>query len=203
MEALKSLVITLTTVLIFISAVELIAPKNKIKKYVSFVLGLILISVILNPIVKFISNGQRSIQAGIENYTAVFSKSENRINSESDYNSSFEGNGDNSDSRKAAFIKNFNKNCDSMLKNKFPELTFKSSVDCEVDFVNININIIKLRIGIKDKSIKKIEPIKINDNNQQEHKNLNNEYGDIITYVSSELKIPKEKIEVYKLDEIV
>ncbi|NME83491.1 stage III sporulation protein AF [Clostridium sp. SM-530-WT-3G] len=201
MEALKSLVATLTTVLIFISAVELIAPKNKIKKYISFVLGLILISVILNPIIKFISNGERSIQAGIENYTSVFSKNENRINSEGDIDSSFENNSTNNNSRKSAFIKNFNKNCDSMLKNKFPNLTFKSNVDCDVDFVNININIKKLRIGIKDKSIKKIEPIMINDDKQEKNENLNNEYGDIITYVSSELKIPKEKIEVYRLDE--
>ncbi|HCW52946.1 MAG TPA: stage III sporulation protein AF [Clostridium sp.] len=201
METLKSLVATLTTVLIFISAVELIAPKNKIKKYVSFVLGLILISVILNPIIKFISNGERSIQAGIESYTSVFSKNENRINSESDSDSSFESSGDNNNSRKSAFIKNFNKNCDSMLKNKFPNLTFKSNVDCDVDFVNINININKLRIGIKDKSIKKIETIKINDDKQEKNENLNNDYGDIITYVSSELKIPKEKIEVYRLDE--
>ena len=201
MEALKSLVATLTTVLIFISAVELIAPKNKIKKYISFVLGLIIISVILNPIIKFISNGERSIQAGIENYTSVFSKNENRINSEGDIDSSFENNSTNNNSRKSAFIKNFNKNCDSMLKNKFPNLTFKSNVDCDVDFVNININIKKLRIGIKDKSIKKIEPIMINDDKQEKNENLNNEYGDIITYVSSELKIPKEKIEVYRLDE--
>lgn len=201
METLKGLVTTLTTVLIFISAVELIAPKNKIKKYVSFVLGLILISVVLNPIIKFISNGERSIQAGIENYTSVFSKNENKINSDSGYNTSFEGNNDNNDSRKKAFVKNFNKNCDAMLKGKFPDKTFKSNVDCDVDFNNINIDIKKLTIGIKDKSIKKIKPVKITDDKKEERKILNSDYGDIIEYISSELKIPNEKIEVYELDE--
>ena len=34
----------------------------------------------------------------------------------------------------------------------------------------------------------------INDDKQEKNENLNNEYGDIITYVSSELKIPKEKM---------
>lgn len=43
MEALKKFVITLVTVLIFMSAVEMIAP-SKMKKYIKFVLGLILIN---------------------------------------------------------------------------------------------------------------------------------------------------------------
>ena len=106
METLKGIVTTLTTVLIFISAVELIAPKNKTKKYVSFVLGLILISVILNPIIKFISNGEKSLEAGIEDYISVLSKDESRIKSENDPNTSFESNNDNNNSRKSAFIKN-------------------------------------------------------------------------------------------------
>ena len=199
METLKELVTTLTTVFIFISAVELIAPKIKTKKYVSFVLGLILISVILNPIVKFISSGERSIETGIENYTAVFSKNQSKINSENNSDVSFEKNRDTNDSRKSAFIRNFDKNCDSMLKEKFPNLTFKSQVDCDVDFTDIKIDIKKLSIGIKDESIKKIEPIKIGDDEKENDKNINDEYGDIITYVSSELKIPKEKIEVYRL----
>ncbi|MFQ9617688.1 MAG: stage III sporulation protein AF, partial [Clostridium butyricum] len=55
LEKLKALVATLTTVLIFISAVEILAPDKKMKKYISFVLGLILISTILNPIVEFIT----------------------------------------------------------------------------------------------------------------------------------------------------
>lgn len=58
-ETLKGLVTTLVTILIFISAVELIAPNNKMKKYIKFVLGLILTSVILNPILQFVSNGEK------------------------------------------------------------------------------------------------------------------------------------------------
>lgn len=201
METLKGIVTTLTTVLIFISAVELIAPKNKTKKYVSFVLGLILISVILNPIVKLISNGENSIESGIESYTSVFSNDENKIKSESDPNTSFESNNDNEDTRKAAFIKNFNKNCESMLKNKYPDMTFKSYVDCDVDFNNIKINIKKLRIGIKDKKIKKIQTIKIGKDEQNDAEDCSAEYGEIITYAAEQLNVPKEKIEVYRLDE--
>ena len=65
-ETLKNIVITLVTVLIFISAVELISPNNKMKKYIKFILGLILISVILNPILQFVSNGEKSVVDGLK-----------------------------------------------------------------------------------------------------------------------------------------
>ena len=40
METLKNIVKTLVTMLIFISEVELIAPDNKMKKYIKLILGL-------------------------------------------------------------------------------------------------------------------------------------------------------------------
>lgn len=79
-DTLKNIVITLVTILIFISAVELISPNNKMKKYIQFILGLILITVILNPILQFISNGDKSVLDGIQTYEAVFSQNENKVN---------------------------------------------------------------------------------------------------------------------------
>ena len=195
MEKLKGLVATLTAVLIFISAVEILAPDKKMKKYISFVLGLILISTILNPIVEFITNGEKSVLQGIENYETVFSMNQNKVNT--DGSTSYEGNRDNEDARKKAFVSNFNKNCDSMLKNKFDNMTFKSDVDCDVDFNNVNINIKKLKIGIKNKNIQKIEKVEIG---SEKSDILREEYKDVISYVSSEFDVPQEKIEIYILD---
>lgn len=197
MEKLKALVTTLTTVLIFISAIEILAPDKKMKKYISFVLGLILISTILNPIVEFITNGENSIIQGIENYETVFSKNENKINA--DGVTSFESKRDNEDARKKAFINNFNKNCDSMLKNKFDNINFKSEVECSVDFNNVNIDIKKLKIGIKDKSVRRIEKVDIG--NKKNKDTLRDEYKNIIDYVSSEFDISEDKIEVYLLED--
>lgn len=197
MEKLKALVTTLTTVLIFISAIEILAPDKKMKKYISFVLGLILISTILNPIVEFITNGQNSIIQGIENYETVFSKNENKINT--DGVTSFESKRDNEYARKKAFINNFNKNCDSMLKNKFDNINFKSEVECSVDFNNVNIDIKKLKIGIKDKNVRRIEKVDIG--NKKNKDTLRDEYKNIIDYVSSEFDISEDKIEVYLLED--
>lgn len=199
MEKLKALVTTLTTILIFISAVEILAPDKKMKKYISFVLGLILISTILNPVVEFITNGENSIVQGIENYETVFSKNDKKINTDGVV--SFESKRDNEDARKKAFINNFNKNCDSMLKNKFDNINFKSEVECNVDFNNVNIDIKKLKIGIKDKNIRRIEKVDIGNKENKNKDTLRDEYKNVIDYVSSELDISEDKIEVYLLEE--
>lgn len=198
-EILKNIVITLVTVLIFISAVELISPNNKMKKYIKFILGLILISVILNPILQFISNGEKSVVDGIESYEQVFSQSKDKV--DLDNINTLKENQDKGESRKNAFVSNFNKNCDNVLKNQFKNMRFKSEIDCDVNFTDITLNVKKLKIGVGENKINKIKKIVINDETQSSTKEENKEYTEIIDFVSSELNIPKEKIEVYKLDE--
>ena len=196
MEKLKVFVAPLTTVLIFISAVEILVPDKRMKKYISFVLGLILISTILNPIVEFITNGEKSVLQGIGDYESVCSMEQQKVNT--DGIDSYESNRDNEDARKKAFISNFNKNCDSILKKKFDNMNFKSEVDCNVDFNNVKIDIKKLKIGIKDKNIRKVQKVEIGN---EERDTLREEYKDVISYAGSEFDIPKEKIEIYILDE--
>ena len=196
MENLKSFVSTLTAVLIFMSAVEILSPDKKMKKYISFVLGLILISTLLNPIIEFITNGEKSVLQGIERYESVFSMEQRKVNTDGVTN--YESNMDNQDVRKKVFVNNFDKNCDSMLKNKFDNMKFKSEVDCDVDFNNVKINIKKLKIGIKDKNVRKVRKVEIGTEPKDE---LREEYNEVISYVSSEFDIPEEKIEIYILDE--
>ena len=250
-ETLKNIVITLVTVLIFISAVELISPNNKMQKYIKFILGLILISTILNPILQFISNGEKSVADGIEGYEQVFSKSKDKIDLDninsskeieskgdnrkkafvSNFNKNcdkllvnqfktkkfksdvdcdinftnitltvnkLKENEDNGQNRKKAFVSNFNKNCDNTLKSQFKNMIFKSEVDCDVKFTDLTFNIKKLKIGVDENKINKIKKIVVNSKTQNDTKEENKEYTEIIDFVSSELNIPKEKIEVYE-----
>ncbi|EHI99738.1 stage III sporulation protein AF [Clostridium sp. DL-VIII] len=195
-ETLKSIVINLVTVLIFISAVELMAPDNKMKKYIKFVLGLILITAILNPILKFVSNGGRDVISNIKNYEEVFSREENEINSD---NADTFTKDDNENSRKKAFVNNFNKNCDNLLRNKFKNEDFKSEVDCDIDFSNITFNVKKLKIGVADNKVNKVKKIVISDNSNENAKDENEKYTEIVNYISDELDISKDKIEVYPM----
>ena len=199
-ETLKNIVVTLVTILIFISAVELIAPSNKMKNYIQFILGLILVTVILNPIIQFISSGEKSVTDGIQSYEQVFSQNEKKINSDNTTNT-FENDKDKADARKNAFMKNFNKNCDNLLISQYKNMTFKSEIDCDVNFTDITLNVKKLKIGVGENKVDKIKKIVINKGAESSTKEENKEYTEIINFISSELNIPKEKIEVYKLDE--
>lgn len=196
-ETLKNIVTTLVTMLIFISAVEIIAPDDKMKKYIKFILGLILISVILNPIINFISNGEKNIGASIESYEAAFSKNKTDLDN---VGTTKENKGIN-DSRKKAFISNYNKNCDSLLRNEFPNMTFKSEIDCDVNFSEVILNVKKLKIGIGENKINKIKKVVIKSKEESTEQEVSKEYAEIIDFASKELNIPKEKIEVYKLEE--
>lgn len=196
-ETLKNIVITLVTMLIFISAVELVSPNNKMKKYIKFILGLLLVTVILNPILELVSNGEKNIVDGIKVYEKILSQSENNIEL-NDSISTLNNNEDQEDNRKKAFINNFNKNCDNLLKNKFKDMTFKSEIDCDINFTNITLNVKQLKIGVSDNKVTTIKKVVINEGVDRNTKEESEEYAEIINFVSNELSIPKEKIEVYK-----
>ena len=191
-ESLKGLVTTLTSMLVFIGAIEIIAPDNKMKKYIKFILGLILITVILNPILNFISNGE-------ENILSTLSKYERSISNEEVYKEDinvFNNKKNDNEAIKNTFIENFNKNCDKLLKDKFKNMTFKSEVECDVDFNSMSYDIKKLKIGINDNKAKKIE-IGIERDNKRED---SDEYEEVVDFISDELEISKEKIEIYELE---
>ena len=61
MDEIKGFIITLVSMIILISAIELIAPDNSMKKYLKFVLGTILIAVMISPIVS-ISNSLNNLR---------------------------------------------------------------------------------------------------------------------------------------------
>jgi len=198
-EALKGLVTTLTSMLVFIGAIEIIAPDNKMKKYIKFILGLILITVILNPIVDFVSNGEENIVSTISKYGDGDSFSKEEVSSDrvDIFN---ETKSNSNDAMKTTFVENFNKNCDRLLKNEFDNIDFKSKVECDVDFDSMSYDIKKLKIGIADKKIEKIKKVEIGTRNENTGE-VSDEYGEIVKFISKELEISKEKIEVYKLEE--
>ena len=192
MELLNKFVITLVTTLIFMTAVELIAPDNSMKKYLKFVLGLILITVILNPILTIILNGEQELKDVISGYEEEYNV--NKKDNESTENII--------KIKEDSFKDNFNKNCESMLKQEFKDLEFKCNVDCVVDFNDNDITINKLSIQIKDKKVKKVEKIdKVDINSKKDKKDtVNKEYKDVVKFISKELNIDENKINIYKIE---
>ena len=192
MELLNKFVITLVTTLIFMTAVELIAPDNSMKKYLKFVLGLILITVILNPILTIILNGEQELKDVISGYEEEYNV--NKKDNESTENII--------KIKEDSFKDNFNKNCESILKQEFKDLEFKCNVDCVVDFNDNDFTINKLSIQIKDKKVKKVEKIdKVDINSKKDKKDtVNKEYKDVVKFISKELNIDENKINIYKIE---
>lgn len=192
MELLNKFVITIVTTLIFMTAVELIAPDNSMKKYLKFVLGLILITVILNPILTIILNGEQELKDVISGYEEEYNV--NKKDNESTENII--------KIKEDSFKDNFNKNCESMLKQEFKDLEFKCNVDCVVDFNDNDFTINKLSIQIKDKKVKKVEKIdKVDINSKKDKKDtVNKEYKDVVKFISKELNIDENKINIYKIE---
>lgn len=192
MEEIKGFVITLVTMLILMTAIEFIAPDNNMKKYLKFVLGLILISVMLSPIISLFSNGEENISLQIQKYIKLTE------------NESVEVSKDYKISSESAFKENLEQNCNILLKEKFADKEFVSDIDCKVDMDNINYSIDKVQVGVKNKDVSKIQKIIINSQedsksvSSQEEK-VNNE-DEIISYLSEALNVSKDKIEVYKVN---
>ncbi|MDR5658195.1 stage III sporulation protein AF [Serpentinicella sp. ANB-PHB4] len=57
MEFLRNWIITIISVIIFVTFIEIIIPNNKNKKYINVVVGLLIIVVILNPVMHIYNRG--------------------------------------------------------------------------------------------------------------------------------------------------
>ncbi|AYE35641.1 stage III sporulation protein AF [Clostridium septicum] len=192
MDTLKNFIITLVTMLILMTAIELITPDNSMKKYLKFVLGLILISVMLTPIISLISKGEKQITNTIAKYGEEYSNTGEKIDKYKN------------DSREKAFTKNIEKNCEKILKDKFKNKDFKSEVVCKMDLENMTCSIDKVSIGVKDDSIKNVQKIEINTKDESsEALASDNEVEDeevIKKYLKEVLNVHEDKIEIYSID---
>lgn len=192
MEYINNFVITLVATMIFMTAVEIISPDNSMKKYIKFVLGLILISVMINPIVKFFTGGEQELVNTIKSYESMFYEGTTSENEDSISKSQIE-----------SFKNNLNSNCDSLLKEEFSDKDFKSNVECEIDLENMTYSIESLEVGVKDGGIKLVDNIKIDINEESEQAVSNDgtvgNEEEIKNYLSEVFKIPTDKIKLYSM----
>lgn len=192
MNEIKGFIVTLISMIILISAIELISPDNSMKKYLKFVLGTILIAVMISPIVSFINNGEKTITGDISEYIDLFNGKSKEAKSENRESKS-----------EVAFKENLQENCNRLLKEKFKELEFNSNIDCKLSMEDITYSINKVEVGVKNREVSKIEKIVINNRESTEvsskEKKVNNE-DEIISYLAEILNINKDQIMIYKVD---
>ncbi|GCD09452.1 stage III sporulation protein AF [Clostridium tagluense] len=194
-EALKVWVINITIAIFFITAVEMILPDNNMKKYAKFVLGLMLIVVIINPIIKIFNKDfnfysyTNKATSYMESSTAVTDikkyKDINMLNTTEN------------------FKKNLEKQCIIDLEQSYPENKYNADIDIIYDDKKAVFNINKIEIGIVDKGVRNIRKIEINAKSVNASKRdiLKGEQGDKIKrLLSSKFKISANIVTVYKLN---
>lgn len=194
-ELLKVWVTNITIAVFFITAVEMILPDNNMKKYAKFVLGLMLIVVIINPLVKIFdknfdlysySNKAISYMESSTSTTDIKKYKDSNIIKTSDN-----------------FKNNLEKQCIADLQEAFPENKYNADIEIVYDDSASQFNINKMEIGIVEGSVKNISEIKIDITSVNAAKKniLEGEEGEKIkSRLSSKFQISKDVITVYKLD---
>ena len=195
-EALKVWVTNITVAIFFITAIEMILPDNNMKKYAKFVLGLMLIVVIINPIIKLFnkdfnfSSYSNKATSYMESNTVVTDvKKYKEINLVNTTNN---------------FKENLEKQCIANLDEAYPEQQYNADIVIIYDDKNGVFNIKKVEIGIVDKGVEKIRKIEINTKSVNAAKGniLKGEQGDKIKrLLSNKFKISGNIITVYKLNQ--
>lgn len=193
MEILKDWVSDICVSILFMTAIELILPENSIKKYSKFVLGLIFIVVVINPIVGFVkqdSNLYKDITLNEEH----MDKFDNYIKYNLDEYVQKVKN-----TTLKSFKENLERNCENLLKNKFKKDEFK--VDVTISYEDDNFKIDELNIKVKDNEIKKVETVEkvIIDgkNNYKKSSNDSLKVKEIKKLLSNELNISENIIKIY------
>ena len=193
MEYLNNFIITLVATMIFMTSIEIIAPDNSMKKYIKFVLGLILISAMINPIIKFFTGGEQEVINRIKRYEDMLNLG---VTNEGESKEVIE-------KQKEAFKSNLNSNCDNLLKEKFSHKDFKSDIKCNINLSDMTYSIDSLEVGVRENGIRLVDKIRINVNDESEEAVSNNEKIDneeeIKNYLSELFKIPIEKIKLYSM----
>lgn len=173
----------------------MLLPKNNIKKYGKFVLGLILITVILNPIIK-IFNKEYNISQYAEKATASF----DNIEYKNDFDKYKKKN-------KEETLNNFKNNLENQtkkkLEEKFPNNKYEVKVKIHYDEGKNNLEIKAMDVGVKDNKIEKIKKVsKINignNGNEKDDKDTFEGEGRIKQFISNEFKVSSNVIKVYKI----
>ncbi|KEH95916.1 stage III sporulation protein AF [Clostridium massiliodielmoense] len=190
--SIKQWVVNICTAIFFITAVEMILPNNSMKKYAKFVLGLILITVILNPIIKLFN---RSFNfEGYINSASQYIDQKQYKNNYGKYKTESIGN------TSEVFANNLEKLCNKKLKDKYPKDNYNVKVKVLYNDEKEKFDIQEINIGVKEEEVKKIRKITIDKTKEVATKKVieKGKSSKIINYLSESIDIPKEKIKVYK-----
>ncbi|WP_195925297.1 stage III sporulation protein AF [Sarcina ventriculi] len=182
MENLKSLAVTLTTLIIFVSMANVILPISSMKNHVKFVLSLIVLAAMVIPITNMLSLGKNLDNYDLESIVLEDESYEKTFN-EKEYNSDF-------------MMNSLKKTMQNSLNNKFNGNNFIVEMEGDIDIGNAVVDITNVLIEVSSKQVSKIQKVIIGDidsNYADESDNFKNEIKD---FLSEEFGIDKDVIKI-------
>lgn len=196
-ELLKQWINSIVVVIIFAAFIDILIPGSSMKKYVKLVLGLIIMTVILQPVIKLVK-GDFSIS------TSSF-QVQNRLD-----NIQLKKQTEYYDRKQAdAITKAYKQNLENQIKQQIKGELKEGNADVSVDIVEDTQSsdygqLKKITITLKDKidKVEKVDKITIGKNRENESSNKvkDNDYQDIKSMLSLVYGIDKQFIEINTLN---
>lgn len=179
MDGIKTWVISISSVLIFITAVEMILPDNDIKKYAKFVFGIIIAITVITPLINFIYKGPDEFQRQLNNY--IEHDLEQSAQAVPTYTN-------------VPFNQKMEDSIKHILKDKYPDNNFEVKYEGEVSKEDYSVctNYVEVSVGYKG-----IKPIK--DVELSKDEDYNEEFNEIRDYLAQVLKVDKDKIKIIEM----
>lgn len=190
---LKTWVTSICTMVVLITAVEMLIPKNTFRKYVKFVLGLILLTVLINPILK-VFDRNFSIDSYVSNAVSYLDSKGYERNVQEYKKGTM-------DNTLSTFKLNLEKACEAKLKENFPNNSYKVEANVGYEDSNDSVYVKSLKVGVKDGTIERVKKVEISTRGNVDNsiQTLNDEKSRLVKeFLSKELKLPNASIEIYK-----
>ncbi|WBW95330.1 stage III sporulation protein AF [Oceanirhabdus sp. W0125-5] len=195
-ELIKEWIISICTMIVIMTGVELILPNNKLKKYCKFVMGLILMLVIINPIIIALKPSS-AINVNFDEFNYEFQERDTY---------EYEKYRDkNIDRTLKVYRNNIEKECLKSLKEEYPDTKFSMDIEVSYDDSEGMFVIDEIAIGVNgNSSIKRVKPVVISKNKsvENENENKNNEnLNKIKKHIGKLLDLEEKAVKVYSQDD--
>lgn len=171
----------------------MILPSNNLKKYSKFVLGLILMTVLMSPILKLFDKNF-DINTYLQTASSNIESKSNTAVLEKYKDSSLQD-------TLNAFKTNLQTSIEKQLKQKYLDKQFKAEVSATFDSQTNTFNVSKVKVGVMDGNVEKIKKVVIGDNSDFVSSNANADDATSISikqFLGSQLNLNTGKIQVYK-----
>lgn len=191
LDSLNNWIYTIITAMIFATLVEILMPNSQMKKYTKMVLGLLVMTIILNPVVTFL-NKDFSITSGSFKFQnqldSIYLKKQSTVYTEKQ-----------SEYIEKLYRQNLENQIEQQLKKEFIGKNIKVKVDTINDKSSDKYyDITKITVFINNgiKPVDKVKKISVSNDKQDDTKKLPEEYGSIRNKISALYNISKDKIQI-------